>query len=100
LAQSKFFPSLGGRKPSFGGGAVGASGGVPPKQEVTVDTDRIEGKTKEYEGKGQQKWADVKDTAEDKWEDVKDKTEDVVDSAEDRWDERGEKDEPAGSSSS
>jgi uncharacterized protein YjbJ (UPF0337 family) len=57
-----------------------------------VDTDRIEGKAKEYEGKGQQKWADVKDTAEDKWEDVKDKAEDVVDSAEDRVDERGEKD--------
>jgi len=58
-----------------------------------VDTDRIEGKTKEYEGKGQQKWADVKDTVEDKWEDVKDKTEDVVDSAEDRIEERGEKDD-------
>jgi uncharacterized protein YjbJ (UPF0337 family) len=70
----------------------------PQGKEGTVDTDRIEGKTKEYEGKGQQKWADVKDTAEDKLEDVKDKAEDVVDSAEDRWDERGEKD-PAKSSS-
>ena len=64
-----------------------------------MDTDRIEGKPKELEGKGQQKWADVKDTVEDKWEDVKDKSEDVADSAEDRWDERGEKD-PAEHSSS
>jgi uncharacterized protein YjbJ (UPF0337 family) len=59
-----------------------------------VDTDRIEGKTKEYEGKGQQKWADVKDAADDKWEDVKDKAEDVVDGAEDRIDEHGEDDAP------
>jgi hypothetical protein len=57
------------------------------REEATVDTDRIEGKKKEYEGKGQQKWADVKDTADDKWEDVKDKAEDVVDKAEDRIDE-------------
>lgn len=51
-----------------------------------MDTDRIEGKKKEYEGKTQQKWADVKDAADDKWEDVKDKAEDVTDSAEDRLD--------------
>jgi uncharacterized protein YjbJ (UPF0337 family) len=57
-----------------------------------VDTDRIEGKTKEYEGKGQQKWADVKDAPDDKWEDVKDKVEDVADRAEDRWDERDKDD--------
>jgi hypothetical protein len=69
------------------------------ERESTVDTDRIEGKAKEVEGKGQQKWADVKDAADDKLEDVKDKAEDVTDSAEDRWDERGEKD-PAASSGS
>lgn len=53
-----------------------------------MDKDRLEGKKKEYEGKGQQKWADVKDTVDDKWEDVKDRLEDVGDSAEDRVDER------------
>jgi uncharacterized protein YjbJ (UPF0337 family) len=63
-----------------------------------VDTDRIEGKKKEYEGKGQQKWADVKDAVDDKWEDVKDKAEDVVDGAEDRIDERDEKDDRAAAS--
>jgi pyruvate dehydrogenase E1 component beta subunit len=47
-----------------------------------VDTDRIEGKTKEYEGKTQQKWGEAKDKAEDTWEDVKDKAEDVGDKAE------------------
>jgi len=36
-----------------------------------VDTDRVEGKSKELEGKAQQKWADVKDSAEDAWDDVK-----------------------------
>jgi hypothetical protein len=56
------------------------------EETAIVDTDRIEGKKKEYEGKGQQKWADVKDTADDKWEDVKDKAEDVVDDTEDRLD--------------
>jgi uncharacterized protein YjbJ (UPF0337 family) len=64
-------------------------------KEARMDTDRIEGKTKEYEGKGQQKWADVKDAAEDKWEDLKDKAEDVADSAEDRLDEGGERDDRA-----
>jgi hypothetical protein len=51
-----------------------------------MDTDRIEGKTKEVEGETQQKWGEAKDEARDKWEDVKDKTEDVADSAEDKLD--------------
>jgi membrane protein len=69
-----------------------ASSGNSP----SMDTDRIEGKEKELEGKGQQKWADVKDKAKDSWEDVKDKAEDVGDDAEDRRDERDE--DPARSS--
>jgi uncharacterized protein YjbJ (UPF0337 family) len=68
---------------------------APGPKEGTVDTDRIEGKKKETEGKAQQKWADIKDGADDKWEDVKDKVEDVADRAEDRWDERDEKDDRA-----
>jgi membrane protein len=64
-----------------------------------MDTDRIEGKKKELEGKGQQKWADAKDAAKDKWEDVKDKAEDVGDETEDRWDERDEREEDAARSS-
>jgi acetylornithine/succinyldiaminopimelate/putrescine aminotransferase len=43
-----------------------------------MDTDRVEGKSKELEGEAQQKWADVKDKASDTWEDVKDKGEDAV----------------------
>jgi uncharacterized protein YjbJ (UPF0337 family) len=50
-----------------------------------MDTDRIEGKAKEYEGKVtgdesreaegrlQKKWGDAKDSADDTWEDAKDK---------------------------
>ena len=49
-----------------------------------MDTDRIEGKTKELEGKGQQKWADAKDAAEDTLEDVKDRGEDATEDSEDR----------------
>jgi uncharacterized protein YjbJ (UPF0337 family) len=58
-----------------------------------VDTDRVKGIKEEYQGKTRQKWADVKDTAEDTWEDVKDKAEDVVDEGEDRLDEGQREDE-------
>ena len=58
-----------------------------------MDTDRIEGKAKEAEGKGQQKWADVKDRRRTSGKTSKDKAEDVVDEAEDRVDEHGDKDD-------
>jgi hypothetical protein len=67
--------------------------------EATVDTDRVEGKSKELEGEAQQKWADVKDKTKDTLEDVKDKGEDVLDKAEDLWDERDEQDDVAETSS-
>jgi uncharacterized protein YjbJ (UPF0337 family) len=56
-----------------------------------VDTDRIEGKVKELEGKvtddetreaagrAQGTWGELKDKADDAWEDAKDKGEDLVD---------------------
>jgi len=56
-----------------------------------VDTDRIEGKAKEVEGKvtgdesreaegrAQGTWGEIKDKADDAWEDAKDKGEDLVD---------------------
>ena len=61
-----------------------------------MDTDRIEGKAKEYEGKltgdesreaegrVQEKWGDAKDKADDLWEDAKDKVGDVVNEREER----------------
>jgi len=65
-----------------------------------MDSDRIESKAKELEGKLtndesreaegriQGKWGELKDKADDAWEDVKDKAEDVVDRGEDTADER------------
>lgn len=56
-----------------------------------MDTDRIEGKAKELEGKitddesreaegrTQGKWGELKDRADDAWEDAKDKGGDLVD---------------------
>ena len=56
-----------------------------------MDTDRIEGKAKEVEGKvtgdesreaegrAQGTWGEIKDKADDAWEDAKDKGEDLVD---------------------
>ena len=56
-----------------------------------MDTDRIEGKAKELEGKvtddetreaegrAQGAWGELKDKADDAWEDAKDKGEDLVD---------------------
>jgi uncharacterized protein YjbJ (UPF0337 family) len=61
-----------------------------------MDTDRIEGKAKEYEGKltddesreaegrVQGKWGEAKDEADDLWEDVKDKVGEVVNEREER----------------
>lgn len=61
-----------------------------------MDTDRVEGKAKEYEGKltgdesreaegrAQGKWGEAKDKADDLWEDVKDKVGDVVNEREER----------------
>jgi hypothetical protein len=63
------------------------------RKEHAVDSDRIEGKTKETEGEIQQKWGEAKDKARDTWEDVKDKVEDVADNAEDRVDEHVETDD-------
>jgi uncharacterized protein YjbJ (UPF0337 family) len=86
-----------GLRPALGG-HIGSA--VNPREEPTMDTDRIEGKSKETEGEIQQKWGEAKDKARDTWEDVKDKTEDLVDGAEDRIDEMDEDDEPATSASS
>ena len=61
-----------------------------------MDTDRIEGKAKEYEGKltgdesreaegrVQEKWGETKDKADDLWEDAKDKVGEVVNEREER----------------
>ena len=62
------------------------------RKELAVDSDRIEGKTKETEGEIQQKWGEAKDKARDAWEDVKDTVEDIGDDADDRVDERDETD--------
>ena len=44
-----------------------------------MDSDRIEGKTKETEGEIQQKWGEAKDKARDTWDDAKNKAEDMKD---------------------
>jgi uncharacterized protein YjbJ (UPF0337 family) len=61
---------------------------------LDVDTDRIEGKAKEVEGKvtgdesreaegrAQDKWGDAKDKAEGAWEDLKDKVGEVFNDSE------------------
>jgi len=66
----------------------------PPKGE-TVDSDRIEGKAKEVEGKitgdesreaegkTQGTWGEAKDKADDAWEGVKDKVGDAFDGVDD-----------------
>ena len=71
-----------------------------------MDTDRIEGKAKELEGKvtddesreaegrAQGTWGELKDKADDAWEDAKDKGEDLVD----RIDEDDEKNDAKESS--
>jgi uncharacterized protein YjbJ (UPF0337 family) len=64
-----------------------------------MSTDRLEGKSKELEGKVQQGWASAKDRADDAREDAKDLAEDVADRAKDRVKEHEEADDGRAKSS-
>jgi uncharacterized protein YjbJ (UPF0337 family) len=44
-----------------------------------MDTDRVEGKGKQMEGKAQETWGEAKDKARDAWDDAKDKAGDLKD---------------------
>src|SRR5918996_3270048 len=79
LIHQVLFPGRGDEKHCLEAASSGHLRGRKPIGGANMDTDRIEGKSKEFEGKTQQKWADVKDEAKDKWEDVKDASEDVAD---------------------
>ena len=51
-----------------------------------MDSDRVEGKTKQLEGEAQEGWGKLKDKAEDAMSDAKDKGEDVYDEVKDLLD--------------